>query len=120
MKPEVVEELRAEAVKHLIFVIGLYEIQFDGGRHFLHEQPQSATSWSDPRMQKLLNERKVSTTVSDQLTPGPDGSLARSRQCGHLVLRTSFRDCPQGVKVFMNIKALSEAEQKPLRITLWS
>ena len=78
MNPDLVEELRREAVKHLRFVIGLYKIQLDGGRHFLHEHPETATSWMDPSMIKLLNEKRVGTTVSDQceyglLTPGPNG-----------------------------------------------
>lgn len=79
IKPEVVEELRIEAVRHLRFVIGLYKIQLDGGRHFLHEHPETATSWIDPSMIKLLTLNKDSTVVSDQcmyglLTPGPDGA----------------------------------------------
>ena len=78
MDPVHVEELRKEAVRHVRFVISLYKIQFDGGRHFLHEHPETATSWADPSMTKLLNEKRVSTTVSDQceyglLTPGPNG-----------------------------------------------
>ena len=39
MKPERVEELRKEAILHLHFMAGLYELQLNGGRHFLHEHP---------------------------------------------------------------------------------
>ena len=78
MDPEVVEKLRKEAVRHLRFVIGLYGIQISNGRHFLHEHPETATSWSDPAMVALLAMPKVSSVVSDQceyglLTPGPGG-----------------------------------------------
>ena len=78
MDPQVVEELRREAVRHLRFVIGIYKIQLEGGRHFLHEHPESATSWKDDAMVGLLRRPRVSTTVSDQceyglLTPGPNG-----------------------------------------------
>ena len=70
MNPDLVEELRREAVKHLRFGIGLYKIQLDGGRHFLHEHPETATSWMDPYMIKLLNEKLVNTSVSDQCEYG--------------------------------------------------
>ena len=78
MDPEVVEKLRKEAVRHLRFVIGLYGIQLSNGRHFLHEHPETATSWLDPAMVDLLAMPKVSCVVSDQceyglLTPGPGG-----------------------------------------------
>ena len=78
MDPKVVEERRREAVMHLRFVIGIYKIQLEGGRHFLHEHPQTATSWKDDMMVKLLREKRISTTVSDQceyglMTPGPNG-----------------------------------------------
>ena len=78
MDPSVVEKLRREAVRHLRFVIGLYRIQLSNGRHFLHEHPETATSWSDPATLDLLSMPKVSSVVSDQceyslLTPGPGG-----------------------------------------------
>ena len=78
MDPVRVEVLRKAAVKHLHFVIGLYKIQLEGGRRFLHEHPATASSWSDDWMIQLLKEKGVSTVVSDQceyglLTPGPNG-----------------------------------------------
>ena len=78
MRPERVEALRKEAILHLHFVAGLYKLQLDGGRHFLHEHPATATSWSDPWITKLMQHPKVSAVVSDQceyglLTPDTDG-----------------------------------------------
>ena len=78
MDPAKVKKLRREAVRHLRFVVGPYRLQLDGGRHFLHEHPETATSWVDPAMLRLLKLPKVGTTVSDQceyglLTPGPNG-----------------------------------------------
>ena len=78
MDPERVEVLRKEAVQHLHFVVGLYKLQLEGGRHFLHEHPATASSWADPLMERLMKQRGVSTVVSDQceyglLTPGPNG-----------------------------------------------
>lgn len=78
MDPDRVEALRKEAVMHLHFVIGIYKLQLDGGRHFLHEHPAGATSWADEWMQRLMEHPKVSSVVSDQceyglLTPNGDG-----------------------------------------------
>ena len=66
MDPARVEELRQEAARHLRFVIDLNQIQLDGGSHFLHEHPETATNWADPLMERLLNLKNVSVTVSDQ------------------------------------------------------
>ena len=78
MTPERVESLRQEAVRHLHFVASLYRIQLAGGRHFLHEHPATATSWSDPWIARLLKHPRVGSVVSDQceyglLTPDADG-----------------------------------------------
>ena len=78
MHPERVEKLRQEAVKHLHFVAGLYRLQLSEGRHFLHEHPATATSWSDPWIERLLKHPRVSSVISDQceyglLTPDAHG-----------------------------------------------
>ena len=78
MDPKRVKELRREAVKHLHFVAGLYRMQLDEGRHFLHEHPATASSWSDPWIERLLRHPKVSSLISDQceyglLTPDAQG-----------------------------------------------
>ena len=79
MDPERVEELRKQAIAHLHFVIGIYRMQLDGGRHFLHEHPAGATSWKDDWMMRLLQHPKVATVTSDQceyglLTPDAHGN----------------------------------------------
>ena len=79
MDPEKVETLRKEAIKHLHFVVGLYKIQLDGGRHFLHEHPAGASSWKDPWVTKIMSHPRVRQVVSDQceyglLTPDLDGN----------------------------------------------
>ena len=48
MDPSKVEELRVVAVQHLLLVVGLYRLQVEAGRHFLHEHPAGATNWQDP------------------------------------------------------------------------
>jgi hypothetical protein len=78
MGPDKVARIMKEAKAHLHFVISLYHLQMAGGRHWLHEHPQGASSWKDHRMLRLLNSPKVNTTVADQCmygleTKGPDG-----------------------------------------------
>jgi hypothetical protein len=70
MDPDRAARIMKEAKAHLHFVIYLYHIQLAEGRHFLHEHPQGATSWKDPRMLRLLKHPKVGTTVADQCMYG--------------------------------------------------
>ena len=54
----------------MICVIGLYKTQLVGGRHIVHEHPETATSWADPLMTNLLKKKKVATTASNQCEYG--------------------------------------------------
>ena len=45
-----VQEKIAEGRRHLRFVISLYRIQLQHGRHVLHEHPDGAMSWHDEWM----------------------------------------------------------------------
>ena len=85
MAPERVKAILNEGRRHLHFVISLYKLQLDEGRHFLHEHPQGASSWKDVQMLKLLNHPRVKTTVSDQcqyglVTPGPGGDMMPAKK----------------------------------------
>ena len=70
MDPARVAQIMKEARAHLHFVISLYHIQIAEGRHFLHEHPQGASSWKDPRMLRLLGNRIVNVAVADQCMYG--------------------------------------------------
>ena len=52
--PARIEERRKEAVMHLHFVVSLYKLQTDAGRHFLHEHPAGASNWRDPWIERML------------------------------------------------------------------
>ena len=85
MDPDRVARTMKEAKAHLHFVISLYHIQLAEGRHFLHEHPQGATSWKDPRMVRLLKRANVGVTVADQCmygltTKGPSGEEVRAKK----------------------------------------
>ena len=80
-----VERRMAEGRRHRSFVIGLYRIQLDHGRHFLHEHPQGALSWQEPMMKELLEHSRVRTVVSDQceyglVTPDMHGNLVPAKK----------------------------------------
>ena len=85
MSPEKVAAMMKEGRMHLHFVLSLYKVQLDSGRHFLHEHPSGASSWKDPWTQRLLQHPKVHTATSDQCmygltTIGHDGELQRAKK----------------------------------------
>ena len=47
MKKEDVERIMADGRMHLQFMARVYWKQIRGGRHFLHEHPATAVSWSE-------------------------------------------------------------------------
>ena len=64
--PEAMRRAKTAAILHLDFVCSLYQEQLDGGRYFLHEHPQYATSWSEPSVTKLLERNDVERVYGDQ------------------------------------------------------
>ena len=64
MDPLKVARRKAEAKVLLHFAMQIYELQLRAGRHFLHEHPQSASSWQDARMAKMLAHPRVGTYAS--------------------------------------------------------
>ena len=65
-----VNELIAEGQKHLSFVASLYRKQLRAGRHFLHEHPASALSWSEKVISALAKLPGVHCVVADQCQYG--------------------------------------------------
>ena len=70
MAAEVVQERLRKARAHLEFCMKLYAIQIHHGRYFLHECPQSATSWKEARVQRILNHKEVIHVTADQCQYG--------------------------------------------------
>ena len=92
------------AVRHIEFTVELYREQHQGGRLFLHEQPQSATSWNLRCLKSLAEIPGVGRVVGDQCQFGaevkngklrgspvkkPTGFLSNSAE----VLRALSRRC---------------------------
>ena len=81
MDPQTVQAKIEEGRRHLHFIIGLYHLQLEQGRHFLHEHPAGAKSWDDEWMVQLLQHPRVKTIISDQCEYG----LVTRDDHGHLV-----------------------------------
>ncbi len=56
------KQLLTRAIKHVHFCITLYWEQLKNGRYFLHEHPDTATSWQLPAMVQLLSHPGVIRT----------------------------------------------------------
>lgn len=85
MTDEHVAEVHREGRRHLHFVIRLYRLQVEEGRHVLHEHPQGATSWQDPQMIALLRHARVNVAVGHQCqyglqTPTKNGGYAPAKK----------------------------------------
>ena len=70
MDKERVRNLIAEGRRHLAFVTSLYRKQMLQGRHFLHEHPASALSWSEPGIAALARHPNVHCVVANQCQYG--------------------------------------------------
>jgi len=57
---------------HLAFVAELYKIQMDGGRYFLHENPDGARSWSRRPMTEIVQDARVQRITGDQCQYGQE------------------------------------------------
>ena len=59
-----------KALRHLRFCLELYRYQVRMGRKFLHEHPQTATSWKLPMVQEFLKMDGVRVELGDQCVFG--------------------------------------------------
>ena len=85
MDPAAFQRALGEARVLLDFAAEIYETQLRGGRHFLHEHPESASSWCEPRVWGLLSHPKVSSVVAHlcqygMVTVGKDGERVPARK----------------------------------------
>ena len=68
--PEEVERRRLAGVVHLEFVCRLYALQLRHKRYFLHEHPDTATSWKEPCIADIMAHEHVERVVGDQCQYG--------------------------------------------------
>ena len=62
------------AKKQIQFCIEIYQMQMDIGKFFLHEHPDSASSWKLPEVQRMMNNRKVRIVKCDMCTFGMEAT----------------------------------------------
>ena len=74
--------------KHLEFCMQLYEIQWRDGRYFLHEHPESASSWQEESVVKMLKRQGVVRVTGDQCRYGLTSN--DGQRTGPARKRTSF------------------------------
>lgn len=70
MDPAEVNQRVEYGRKHLCFCAQLYKIQPVNGRHFLHEHPETAASWQEGCIKRLMAEQGVTRVVGDQCMYG--------------------------------------------------
>ena len=70
--PEVVKRQITRARVHLAFMCELYELQVRAGRYFLHEHPQSATSWQMEEVTRVLGLKRVQKVSCHQCQYGAE------------------------------------------------
>ena len=85
MEPERREKQLQDGRANLRFVISLYGLQLSRNKHFLHDHPAGAASWSEPAMVQRLSHENVGVVKSDQcmyglFTPSKDGAWMLARK----------------------------------------
>jgi hypothetical protein len=70
------EARRREAEVLLMFAVAVYRLQVREGRHFLHEHPAGASSWSHPAISKLRAQPGVDAVVSHMCAFGMETTTA--------------------------------------------
>ena len=70
MDPSVVKGRFAYARRHLEFAMKLYKLQIQEGRYFLHEHPESASSWDERCVREVLGMKGVNKVIADQCRYG--------------------------------------------------
>ena len=70
MPAEVVKQRFEYARRHLEFAMKLYKLQAQEGRYFLHEHPESASSWQEKCVRDILKMKGVERVVGDQCRYG--------------------------------------------------
>ena len=63
--PRVVQQEKAAGERHMEFCMRIYRMQIDGKRFFIHEHPNTATSWKMASMVELLAAPGVDQAVVD-------------------------------------------------------
>ena len=63
-----------KGVRHMRFAVKIYRMQAHEGRWFLHEHPNSASSWKLPEMVELMNQLGIQRSVAHMCRYGMTAS----------------------------------------------
>ena len=74
MNPKKWDAMMEKGLRHMRFAVKLYRLQAEQGRWFLHEHPNSASSWKMPEMQRLMNDLGIQKTVAHMCRYGMQSS----------------------------------------------
>jgi len=77
--PGLIRREKLRALVHLEFVKDLYTDQVEGGRFFLHEHPEGASSWDEDCIQEVLRLPEVSRVRGDQCQYGQEVNFGKYR-----------------------------------------
>ena len=95
--------------RHLEFCMRLYEIQWREGRYFLHEHPETASSWREECVNKMMKRQGVVKVTGDQCRYGlksHDGSRE-----GPARKRTSFMTTSPCIANRLNLRCPNKKDQ---------
>ena len=70
MDPTEVQQRIVYGRKHWKFCAQLYRMQIEQGRYFLHEHPETASSWHEGCIKDLLKQEGVIKVIGDQCRYG--------------------------------------------------
>ena len=93
MDPKKWDALMEKGLSHMRFAIELYRLQAEQGRWFLHEHPNSASSWKMPEMQELMNNLGIDKTVAHMCRYGMQSSDEQSTGKVKLTNSMILKDC---------------------------
>ena len=74
MHPKKWDAMVEKGIRHMRFAVKLYRLQAEQGRWFLHEHPNSASSWKLPEVQALMNDLGIQKTVGHMCRYGMQSS----------------------------------------------
>ena len=97
------------AKEHVKFCLGIYKIQMKAGRYFLHEHPNSASSWSMPEVVEMMAHEDVDVTTCDMCAYG----LKTSDDIGEALVekRTKLMSTPPEVLKRVGLQCDNRAAQ---------
>ena len=123
MNPDKWNALIEKGLRHMRFAVELYRLRAEGGRFFLHEHPNSSTSWKMPEVQKSMSGLQLEKTTAHMCRYGmkstdESGGGRVKKPTGFLTNSEFLRDqLSKRVWEVTVISNISEVEPERVRCT---